>query len=563
MSFAQQGLWFVSQLEGPNPAYNNSIIIRVSGALDVEALNRAVSHVVQRHDSLRTRFVERGGVPSQFCEDIAEVRMDVQWVTSAELDAVLLSEARRPFEMGKDRLFRVRLYKESSERFAFVVSMHHSISDAWSVGLFIREMVSLYDAYSNGSDLSLNALPVTYLDYVHWQRDWLDSGVLERQLGYWRSQLKDLSPLALIRPDLPLVRPHSTRGGAVEFAVPLQLLKHLKSLSNEHCCSLFVTLLAGLAVVLNHYSSRRDIAIGTGVSNRRSTELEGLIGYFVNTLVLRLELSPDMSFTSVLRAARDVLTQALENQDAPYHRVVQELRPQRRTVDSSLVQVMLVLQNVEYQQQFKLHSLMLEAEIPSTGATKFDLSIYIQELMEGLRGQLEYRSDIFEETTIHRLAGHYVNALHRIAEDPESKIGRYDLLSASERHQVLYEWNETRTEFASDRCVHELFEEQVGRSPEATAVVFEGAELSYGELNRRANRIAHYLRELGVRPDARVAICVERGFAMIVALLGVLKAGGAYVPLDPAYPGERLGFMLEDSAPVALLTQTHLQPLFT
>src|SRR5579863_4127928 len=314
LSLAQESLWFTLQLEGPNPAYNNAVIIRISGALDVEALNRAVSFLVQRHDSLRTAFVEIGGIPSQFCDEVADVRLDPQRVTAAEADAVLLSEARRPFAIGTDKPFRVKLFQESDERFALVLSMHHMISDAWSMGVFLREMASLYDAYRSGRELSLAPLPVTYLDYVDWERDWLESGELEEHFDYWRRQLKDVSQRPLLTPDLPQLSSRSNRGGTVEFAVPLELVQRLKTLSHDNNCSLYVTLLAALGVVLHRYSSQSDIAIGTGISNRRSAELEGLIGYFVNTLVFRLSVLREQSFESALKATREVFLEALAHQ---------------------------------------------------------------------------------------------------------------------------------------------------------------------------------------------------------------------------------------------------------
>ena len=444
LSFAQQGLWFVSQLEGPNPAYNNSVIIRISGSLDVEALDRAISSLVQRHDSLRTRFVECDGLPSQYCENAAEFQLDCQCVLAAEAEALSINEARRPFEIGTDQLFRVKLYKESATRFVLVVSMHHIISDAWSIGLFVREVVSLYKAYTSGRETQLEPLPITYLDYVAWERDWLNSGILERQLGYWRHQLKDISQTPLLLPDYPVVSGQGTRGGTVDFALQLPVLEELKSLSKNHSCSLFVTLLAGLAAVLHRYSSQPEIAIGTGVSNRRSAELEGLIGYFVNTLVLRLGVLSEQSFTSILKTAREVFLQALANQDAPYHRVIQELLPQRRAGDSSLFQVMFTFQNVDWQQYIALDALSMELDIPSSGAAKFDLSIAVQEGHQGLRGQIEYRSEIFAETTVRRFADHYVSLLHQVVAQPESEIRQYILLSDAECCLLSNEWSGCR-----------------------------------------------------------------------------------------------------------------------
>src|SRR5579859_8023742 len=557
LSFAQQGLWFVSQLEGPNPAYNNSIIVRISGALHQDALNRAMSSIVQRHGSLRTRFVEQAGVLSQICDDVDEVPLGMQSVAAEEAEAVFLAEARRTFDIGKDLLFRAKLYQESSQRFVLIVSMHHIISDAWSVGLFIRELAALYEAYSCGREISLDALPVTYIDYVHWERNWLDSGVLERQLDYWREQLKDLPQPASVPPDMDGAL-YNRAGGTIEFSVPTECLHGLKSLSKEHNCSLFVTLLTGFAVVLHRYSSQADLAIGTGVSNRRTTELEGLIGFFVNTLVLRLAVLPHQSYESVLKAARAVFLQALANQDAPYHRVIQELPAQSRTGASPLFQTIFTFQNVDWHQRITLPSLTMELELPSSGAAKFDLSISVQDRSQGLCGQIEYRSGIFEEATVRRFAGHYTRVLEEITAHPEWEIGRFVLLSEAEFHALSYEWSGSQRVQTPGRNIHAIFETRVRENPDAVAVVHCARSWTYGELDATANRLAGYLKKFGVNKDTLVGVCVERSLDLIATFLAVLKAGGAYLPLDAESPAERLREVLYDSGAKLLLTTTTL-----
>jgi len=561
LSFAQQGLWFVSKLEGLNPAYNIPILLRLSGRLDIDALSRAISAVVRRHDSLRTRFVEHGGVPSQSLFDVAEARLEPREVTPAEAETVYRSETQRPFDIADDCLFRIKLFKEAEERFVLTVTMHHSISDAWSVGVFLREMMSSYEAYSQGREPSLKPLAVTYTDYVYWEKAWLESGVLEQQLGFWKRQLEGLSPVLTLPMDRPRPTVQDDRGGTVYFAAPPRLLEKLKSLSNDQRCSLFVTLVAALGVLLHRYSSQREFAIGTGVAHRRRPELEELIGYFVNTLVIHARLT-DQSFTSLLKVTRDVVLQALANQDAPYRLVIEELRPDRSLGQAPFSQVMINLQNVPYDRRVDLFSLTMELEIPDSGAAKADLSFAIQEEKDGLRGQIEYRAEIFDEETIHRMAERYVLLLQRIVMDPEQGIFAMDLLSSAERHQVLVEANAARSLPPPEASLPTWFAERAAAAPEALAVLFAGTggaasrALSYRELERLSARWARTLRGLGVGPDVRVGICVRRSPRMIVALLAVLRSGGAYVPLDPAWPAERLAWMLDDAGVDLILTET-------
>jgi amino acid adenylation domain-containing protein len=557
LSSAQQALWFVSKLEGPNPAYNIPAIVRMSGDLDVGALSRALSVLVRRHEALRTRFVERDGVPGQVLSDIEEVRLEPRQVTPAEAEAVYSRAAQHPFDMLEERLFRAELFTEASDRFVLVVAMHHGISDAWSLGVFLREMVSLYEAFSRGEDRSLEPLAVTYADYVHWEKAWLESGVLERQLGFWKRQLEGLPPLLALPTDRPRPALQSSRGATVHFAVPQHLLEQLKLLSNEQKCSMFVTLLTALGVLLHRHSSQRDLAIGTGVANRRRPELEGLIGFFVNTLVIRTRME-EQSFTSLLKATRDAALQALAHQDAPYQRIVEELRPERSLGHTPFFQVMLTLQNVPFKWRTELPAVTLETEIADSGSAKFDLSFAIQEEADGLRGQIEYRSDIFDDPTVRRLAGQFLLVLRQVVEDPERSLGEMELLGAAERHQLLVEWNATGTDYPREATLAALFARQAAQTPELTALEYGSEELSYGDLDRRSNQVARFLIRHGARPGDLVGFFMERSAAQVVAILGILKSGAAYLPLDPAYPAVRLALMIQDSGSSLLLTQESL-----
>ncbi|MBW8877601.1 MAG: amino acid adenylation domain-containing protein, partial [Acidobacteria bacterium] len=559
LSFAQQGLWFVSKLEGPNPAYNIPVIVRWFGTLDVEALNRALTAVVGRHDSLRTHFVERGGVPSQAVSAVSTMRLEPQQVTRGEAEAVYRSEAQRPFDIAAESLFRAKLFSESKDRFVLVVTMHHSVADAWSVGVLLRELVALYEAYSLGEELSLEPLPITYADYVHWEREWLGGGVEERQISFWRNQLSELPPLLTLATDRPRPALQSNNGGTVRFASPPGLLERLKALSLEERCSLFVTLVAALDVLLARYSSQRDLAVGTGVANRRRPELEDLVGFFVNTLVIRARVAPEASFASILKATRETVLQAIAHQDAPYHRVVEELRPERSLSNSPFFQVMFTLQNAPYARRIELPEVVVEVEIAESGAAKFDLSIAIQEETDGLQGQIEYRSDIFDGDTVRRFAAHYLRLLGEVVAHPRRRLSEIDLRQPAERHQLLLEWNDSAVAYPQGDCLHELIEAQAERTPHQTAVVCAGESLTFQELCAAADRLAQRLQGVGVGSESIVGVLAERSLEMVVGLLAVLKAGGAYLPLDPDYPTERLAFMLTDSQAAVVLAQERLR----
>ncbi len=561
LSYAQEALWFVSQLEGPNAAYNNSFIAHFSGTLDVAALNRAMTAVVARHETLRTRFVVRGGVPSQVFDPVADVYLQPELVDPVEGSAVYRAEARRPFDVDKDPLYRARLFRESASQLVLVVSLHHIISDAWSVGLFLRDLLACYVAYTDGRDPALVPLAVTYADYVSWHREWLEGGALERQLHYWREQLKDLPAAVTIPADHPSYAAQTIRGGTVEFAAPLPLVERLAALSNEHRCSLFVTLLAALAVVLHRHSAQTDVAIGTGVSSRRTPELEGLIGYFVNTLVVRIGVEPEQTFASVLKAAREVFLQAMANQDAPYHRVVEELRPHRTDGASPHFQVMVTMQSVPSERRIELPSLTVDAEIPTSESAKFDLSVALQLEADGLHGQIEYRAGLFDAATVQRLGTRYVRLLEEIVADPQLEIGRYALLAEDERRLLLDEWSGHARVQSSGQSIQTIFEERVRENPAATALVYRDRSMSYGELNAMANRLARHLRSLGVQGEAVVGICAERGFPLIAGILAILKAGGAYLPLDPDVPADRMRYQLADAGVKLLLTTAAVRDL--
>ncbi|HEX2740525.1 MAG TPA: amino acid adenylation domain-containing protein [Rubrobacter sp.] len=560
LSFSQQRMWLLDQLEPGTPTYHISHALRLSGTLDTGALKRSLTEIVSRHEALRTTFAAEDGEPVQVISATIDVKLPVEDLSGlpqaeqeAEAKRLALEEKRRPFDLERGPLFRAGLLRLGKEEHVLLISMHHIVSDGWSMGVFWRELGALYGAFSGGEPSPLPGLPIQYADYALWQRQWLTGEVLEEQLGYWKEQLADL-PVLELPTDHPRPAVQTHRGARRSLAMPESLTQALKELSRQEGTTLFMVLLGALQVLLSRYSGQEDIAIGTPIAGRTRAETEELIGFFVNTLVMRTYLSGDPSFREVLSRVRGVALGAYDHQDLPFEKLVEELQPERDLSRVPFSQVFFALQNVP-QEALKLPNLVPEQQKVESGTVKYDLSFFLSEEEQGLRGRLVYNADLFDDATIERMLGHLQTLLKGIVEDPDRHLSELPLLTEAERHQLLFEWNETATEYPWDRCVHELFEEQAGRTPDAVAVVFEEEQLTYRELNRRANQLAHHLRALGVGPEVLVGICVERSLEMVVGLLGILKAGGTYVPLDPSYPATRLKFILGDAQAPVLLTQ--------
>ena len=563
LSFSQQRMWLLDQLEPGAPTYHISHALRLSGALDTEALKRSLMGIVARHEALRTTFAAVDGEPVQVVSATIDTKLpveDLSGVPQAEREAeatqFALEEKRRPFDLERGSLFRTRLLRLGEEEHVLLISMHHIVSDGWSMGVFWRELGALYGAFSRNGPSPLPELPIQYADYALWQRQWLTGEVLEEQLSYWKDQLAELPDLKLPT-DHPRPAVQTHRGARRSLALPQSLTQALKELSRQEGTTLFMVLLGALQVLLSRYSGQEDIAIGTPIAGRTRAETEQLIGFFVNTLVMRTDLSEDPSFREVLSRVREVALGAYDHQDLPFEKLVEELQPERDLSRVPLSQVFFALQNMP-QEALKLPNLALERQKVESGTVKFDLSFFMSEEEQGLKGRLVYNADLFDDATIERMLGHLQTLLKGIVEDPDQHLSELPLLSEAERHQLLFEWNGAATEDSRDRCLHELFKEQVERTPEAVAVVCGNEQLTYRELDRRANQLAHHLRALGVEPEVLVGICVERSVEMVVGLLGTLKAGGAYVPLDPSYPATRLKFILENTQAPVLLTQERL-----
>ena len=569
LSFAQQRLWFLAQMDGVSEAYHIPGGLRLKGDLDGKALRRALDRIVARHEALRTTFSLIDGEPVQrivAIENSSFLLLEHDLFqhddAQAELDRLVQLEAGASFDLERGPLVRGRLIRLAADEHALLITMHHIVSDGWSMGLLVNELSTLYGAFLRGADDPLPELEIQYADYAVWQRQWIEGEILQQQAAYWKSALAGVPALLELPTDHPRPAQQDYAGGFVELKLDAKLTAALKSLGRKHGTTLFMTLLAAWAALLSRLSGQQDVVSGTATANRGRAEIENLIGFFVNTLALRLDLSGSPTVAELLAQARAQAVAAQQHQDIPFEQVVELANPVRSLAHSPLFQVMFDWQNAT-EDRLELPGLeLLPLKSSPYRVAKFDLRLFLEEGGDCISGGIEYATSLFEQGTIERYLGCFHALLEAMVADDTQTVDQLPMLSESERHRVLYEWNDTKTEFPSDKCVHELFEAQVEKTPDATAVVFEDATLSYAELNIRANRLAHYLRELGVKPDDRVAICVERSLEMIVALMAVLKAGGAYVPLDPAYPIERLRFMLEDAAPVALLTQGHLTELF-
>jgi amino acid adenylation domain-containing protein len=565
LSFAQERLWFIDRLEPGSAVYNIPVARRLAGALDERALERSLGEIVRRHEALRTVFREVDGSPVQVIAPFGGFALPVEELSAlgeADREAAVRrragEEAARPFDLSAGPLFRAALLRLGAEDHVLLLSMHHIVGDGWSTGVLFRELSALYAAYREGGESPLPELPVQYADYAVWQREQLAGEVLDRQLAYWKERLAGAPELLELPADHPRPAVQAYRGASVPVELSPELLERLQGLGRSEGTTLYMTLLSAFQVLLSKYSGSEDIVVGSPIAGRTRAEVEELIGFFVNTLVLRTDLSGDPSFREVLRRAREVALGAYEHQEVPFDRLVAELQPERSLSHTPLFQVMFTLQTARAGLG-TLPGLEVSGVEAEGVSAKFDLALELTPTSRGLRGGLAYPTDLFERGTVERMVGHLERVLEQVATDADVRLSRLELLGESERALVLEAWNATDADYPADRCIHELFEAQAARTPDAVAIEFKGESLGYAELNARANRLAHHLAGLGVGPETRVGICVERGTEMVVSVLAVLKAGGAYVPLDPAYPAERLAFVLADAAVPVLVTQESLR----
>ncbi|VEP15782.1 conserved hypothetical protein [Hyella patelloides LEGE 07179] len=602
LSFAQQRLWFLEQLEGANAAYNVPAALRIKGSLNITALEKAFQEIVRRHEVLRTHFPMVEGKPVQAIDSDFELSftvVDLQQLSDREksnsVQSLATESAQTPFDLEKDSLLRVKLLRLSESEHILLLTMHHIVADGWSLDILVKELSVLYavgaclgqhslarrgasplgsyavlkdtPSDNEGSDRfretplpsdrsPLPELPIQYADFAVWQRQYLQGEIKNTQFNYWKQQLQGIPPLLELPTDRPRPPVQTLRGNSIGFSLNQKLTEKLLAISQQSEATLFMTLLSAFGILLSRYSRQEDIVIGTAIANRNRKEIEPLIGFFTNTLALRLDLQDNPSFKELLKQVRQVTLEAYAHQDLPFEQLIEELQPERNLSHSPLFQVSFALQNTPLG-ELKLSGLSWSSiEVKNTTA-KFDLSLAMRETESGIEGVWEYNCDLFETSTIERMMGHFQVLLEAIVTNPDESVTNLPLITQKEGQQLL-EWNATEADYPQDRCIHQLFESQVAKTPDAVAVVFEKQHLTYRELNQKANQLAHYLQKLGVKPEVLVGLCVERSVEMLVGLLGILKAGGAYVPLDPNYPAERLSYMLVDSGVEVLLTQKSL-----
>lgn len=568
LSFSQQRLWFLDQLEPDSPFYNIPTALRFQGKLDLAAFKQSLQALISRHESLRTTFDEIDGKPFQVFADAIELPLEVKDLTgnsAAENEATVqqmaLAEAKKPFNLKTGPLFRTTLIQLSDAEFVILFTMHHIISDGWSVTVFVREMAALYQAFVNGQTSPLSELPIQYGDYAWWQRQWLQGEVLESHLNYWKERLADIPSILELPTDRPRPAVQRFNGSTISTTLSPELTQAVHQLSREEGVTPFMTLLAAFQTLLARYSRQDDICVGTPVANRNQLVTENLIGFFVNTLVMRGDLRGNPTFLELLSRVREAALAAFAHQELPFETIVEAIQPERNLSHSPIFQVMFVLQN-DSNAEITLPDLKISPLEADSGNAKFDLTLIIADSPEGFGVSFEYNTDLFDESTIQRMQQHFENLLQGIVTDPEQTLSSLPLLDETEKQQMFREWNATSMAFPETLCMHQWFEKIAIEQPDAPAVVFNGDTLSYRELNERANQMAQYLRKSRLPTESFVGICMERSPEMIVSILGTLKAGGAFIPLDPAYPPERLEYMIHDSGARILLTQEALKEQF-
>ncbi len=561
LSFAQQRLWFLDQLERDSSFYNMLYSLRLMGALDIPILHRSLNAIVSRHEILRTTFESEDGLPFQVIKSSIEIDLPVADLTKfdgskreSEFQSMVVEEAQRPFELPEGPLIRCTLLRIDESVQVLLLTMHHIISDGWSMGIFKRELSAFYNGFVTGLTPTFGELPIQYVDFAYWQRQWFKGEVLEGQLSYWKKQLEGAPPLLELPTDRPRPTVQSYRGARESIILSCELSEAIKSLSFRERGTSFMTMLAAFKVLLYRYTGVVDILVGLPFANRKQSEIENLIGFFVNTLVLRSDLSGNPSFREFLHQVRETAMEAHAHQDLPFEKLVEDMQPERSLSYSPLFQVMFAYQNTT-SDFFEVSNLTLTPVEVDSKTSKFDLSLFIDETKHGMRVLIEYNTDLFNQDTVRRMLGHFKTLLDSITQDPDNSVSTLPILTKDEKDQLFLEWNDTKTDYPEDKCIHQLFEAQAERTPDAVAVVYEDYKLTYRDLNERSNQLAHYLRKQRVGPDVLVGLYVKRSHMMLVGLLAILKTGGAYVPLDPSLPEERLAFILEDARVQVLATQ--------
>uniref|UniRef100_UPI0030EDBFDA amino acid adenylation domain-containing protein n=1 Tax=uncultured Maribacter sp. TaxID=431308 RepID=UPI0030EDBFDA len=559
LSFSQERLWFIDQYDH-NASYNMPVAVKLIGKLDIHVLEKTFSEIIRRHEVLRTNFVTVNNVPWQFIHE--EPKLELKIVDQSHLhqdegnqiiQELIEIESQKPFDLTNDSLIKLVLYRINDGDHTLFLNKHHIVSDGWSFSVFIKEVSTLYKAFSEGKLSPLPELEIQYSDYVIWQREQIEGENFKKKSEYWKNKLLN-TPILELPIDKPRPAEQTFNGANLHFNLDKPIIEKLNTFSKENDVTLFMTLLSVFKVLLNKYTGQDDICVGSPIANRTRRELEPLLGFFANILALRSDLSGEINFIDLVKRVKQTTLDAYDNQDLPFEKVVDVVQPERNLTYSPLFQVAMALQNNPVS-ELSFGDLNLKPIEFTQAISKFDLTLNFRETAEGLIGVVEYNTDLFEKDRIERMIRHFKVLVESIITNPAIRISDVEILTSKEKHQLLVEWNDTVADYPKEKCIHQLFEEQVKKTPDNVAVVFEEEELTYRELNEKSNQLAHYLQKKGVKQESLVGICLERSLEMIVGLLGILKAGGAYVPIDPAYPEERISYMLEDSDCFVLLTK--------
>ncbi len=565
LSFAQQRVWFLNQLQPNSASYNMPFDLHFSGELNIAALESSLQLLINRYEILRTNFITLDGEPlgaiaatRYFTLPVIDLRpfpaseRELEYQKLASIAAIYI------FNIAQEPLLRAQLIQLTPTENVLLLTIHHIIFDGWSVNIFLKELTTVYSALVEHHTPTLPEIRLQYVDFAVWQRQWLQGEVLESQLAYWQQKLALMPALLELPSDRPRPAVQSFKGATQVFTIEQNISEALVCLSQQQGVTLFMLLLTAFKILLYRYTNQSDIVVGTPVANRQHSQIQGMIGFFVNSLVLRTDLSDNPTFLQLLQQVKKVVLEAYDRQNLPFEKLVEALHPERNLSYTPLFQIDFALEH-EPVSTITLKDLTINTSDAGVNHTaKFDLSLSLQKTEQGLTGGFEYSTDLFDATTITRMVEHWQTLLAGIVANPEQKLSNLPILSAIGQHKLLVEWNQTQQDYPQNLCIHQLFEAQVEQTPDVVAVIFKDEQLTYRELNAKANKLARHLQTLGVKPETLVGICVERSFEMIVGLLAILKAGGAYVPLDLAYPSERLAFMLEDSSVPVLLTQSQL-----
>ncbi len=565
LSFAQQRLWFLGQIENSNATYNMPMSLQLEGKLNVDALFESLAYVIDRHESLRMYFPTVEGQPKIRIKNIENFNiLSVQDLSNLDqptqsimVQTLINNHVQEPFNLKTGPLFKAKLLQLKDDQFILLLNMHHISSDGWSIGIFIRELCHAYLTFSQGQKPTLEPLPIQYSDFATWQRNWLQGEVLETQINYWKKQLKDAPPRLELPTDYPRPPIQSYKGSHYSHTLTPELTEQLKTLSQQEGVSLYMLLLAVFNLLLSRYSRQDDLCIGSPIANRPHPQTEGLIGFFANTLVLRNQIKSEQSFQQFLHQTRQTCLDAYQHQDIPFEFLVEQLKPVRSLSYNPIFQVMFAVENND-SEALNLPGLKIEWIDSSYPFAKFDLSLLALESDGQLNCNWEYATDLFETITIQRMAEHWEVLLQQIVTNPQQTISTLSWLTKADQKQLEL-WNQTNTNYPQDKTLVDLFEEQVNKTPDNIALVFEEQSLTYQELNQKANQLAHFLHQnYQIKPDTLIGICIERSLDMAIALLAVLKAGAAYVPIDSNYPEERIKYILENSKISLLLTQSFI-----